>query len=41
MQGVRVKLIADVATLYYRLVGLDEKLEAVQEIIVSNQAYLE
>ena len=34
MQGVRVKLIADVATLYYRLVGLDEKLEAVQEIIV-------
>ena len=41
MQGVRVKLIADVATLYYRLVGLDEKLEAVQEIIVSNQTYLE
>lgn len=41
MQGVRVKLIADVATLYYRLVGLDEKLGAVQEIIVSNQTYLE
>lgn len=40
MQGVKVKLIADVATLYYRLVGLDTKLLAVQEIIRSNEAYL-
>lgn len=40
MQGVKVKLIADVATLYYRLIGLDTKLNAVNEIIVSNQEYL-
>lgn len=40
MQGVKVKLIADVATLYYRLIGLDTKLKAVNEIIKSNQEYL-
>lgn len=40
MQGVKVKLIADVATLYYRLIGLDSKLQAVNEIIEKNQAYL-
>ncbi len=39
-QGVRVKLIADVATLYYRLVGLDTKLRSVNEIIRSNESYL-
>lgn len=39
-QGVRVKLIADVATLYYRLVGLDTKLRSVNEIIRSNASYL-
>lgn len=39
-QGVRVKLIADVATLYYRLVGLDTKLRSVNEIIRSNEGYL-
>lgn len=41
MQGVKVKLIADVATLYYRLVGLDAKLHAVSEIIDLNQHYLD
>lgn len=40
MQGVKVKLIADVATLYYRLIGLDTKLEATNDIIAKNQAYL-
>lgn len=40
MQGVKVKLIADVATLYYRLVGLDTKLRSVNEIIRSNEEYL-
>ena len=40
MQGVKTKLIADVATLYYRLIGLDTKLQAVTEIIASNQEYL-
>lgn len=40
MRGVKVKLIADVAMLYYRLVGLDTKLEATNDIIVKNQAYL-
>lgn len=41
MQGVKVKLIADVATLYYRLVGLDAKLKAVNEMIAMNQRYLD
>lgn len=40
MQGVKVKLIADVATLYYRLIGLDTKLESTNDIIAKNQAYL-
>lgn len=40
MQGVKVKLIADVAALYYRLIGLDSKLQAVNEIIDNNKAYL-
>lgn len=40
MQGVKVKLIADVAMLYYRLIGLDTKLEATNDIIAKNQAYL-
>lgn len=40
MEGIKVKLIADVATLYYRLIGLDTKLKAVNEIIASNQEYL-
>lgn len=40
MQSVKVKLIADVATLYYRLVGLDAKLKAINEMITMNQHYL-
>ena len=40
MQGIKVKLIADVATLYYRLIGLDTKLESTNDIIAKNQAYL-
>lgn len=40
MQGVKVKLIADVATLYYRLISLDTKLESTKDIIAKNQAYL-
>lgn len=40
MKGVKVKLIADVATLYYRLIGLDTKLESTNDIITKNQAYL-
>ena len=40
MRGVKVKLIADVAMLYYRLIGLDTKLEATNDIIAKNQAYL-
>lgn len=40
LQGVKVRLIADVATLYYKLIGLDTKLKAVNEIIASNQEYL-
>lgn len=40
MQGVKVKLIADVATLYYKLIGLDTKLESANDIIAKNQAYL-
>lgn len=40
MQGIKVKLIADVATLYYRLIGLDSKLQAVNEIIENNRNYL-
>ncbi|MBE6287223.1 MAG: hypothetical protein E7099_03405 [Mediterranea massiliensis] len=40
IQGVKVKLVADIATLYYRLIGLDTKLKAVNEIITSNQEYL-
>lgn len=40
MQGVKVKLIADVATLYYRLIGLDTKLEATNDIIAKSQEYL-
>lgn len=40
MRGVKVKLIADVATLYYRLIGLDTKLESTNDIIAKNQAYL-
>lgn len=39
-QAVKVKLIADVATLYYRLIGLDAKLSAVNEIIATNKEYL-
>lgn len=41
MHGVKVKLIADIATLYYRLVGLDAKLKAVDEMIGMNQRYLD
>ena len=40
MRGVKVKLIADVAMLYYRLIGLDTKLQATNDIIAKNQAYL-
>lgn len=40
MQGVKVKLIADVATLYYRLIGLDTKLRSANEIIAGNEVYL-
>lgn len=40
MQGVKVKLIADVATLYFRLIGLDTKLKAANDIISKNQEYL-
>lgn len=40
VQGVRVKLIADVATLYYRLIGLDTKLRSANEIIAGNASYL-
>ena len=41
MRGVKVKLIADVALLYYRLIGLDTKLEATNDIIAKSQAYLD
>lgn len=41
MHGVKVKLIADVAALYYRLIGLDAKLKATNEMILMNQHYLE
>lgn len=40
MQGVKVSLIANVASLYYRLVGLDAKLKAIDEMIEVDEAYL-
>ena len=39
-QAVRVKLIADIATNYYRLICLDAKLQAVNNIIESNKELL-
>lgn len=41
MQGVKVKLIADIASLYYRLIGLDAKLRAIDKIIANNKLYLD
>lgn len=40
MQGVKVKLIADIASLYYRLIGLDAKLHAIDKLIENNRTYL-
>lgn len=40
-QAVRVKLIADIASNYYRLICLDAKLEAVNNIISGNEAILD
>lgn len=40
MQGIKIKLIADIATLYYRLIGLDSKLQATNEIIRNSHTYL-
>lgn len=39
-QAVKVRLIADIATNYYRLICLDAKLEAVNSIIESNEQIL-
>lgn len=39
-QAVKVKLIADIAKNYYRLICLDAKLETVNNIIESNEAIL-
>lgn len=40
MQGVKVSLIANVASLYYKLVGLDAKLKAIDEMIEVDEIYL-
>lgn len=39
-KAVKVKLIADIATHYYRLICLDSKLQTVNEIISSNESFL-
>jgi outer membrane protein TolC len=39
-QAVKTKLIADIATQYYRLICLDAKLQTVNDIIASNEAIL-
>lgn len=39
-QAVKVKLIADIATQYYRLICLDAKLQTVNDIIESNEVIL-
>lgn len=39
-QAVKIKLIADIATNYYRLICLDAKLMAVNNIITSNETIL-